>query len=244
MAKPAADRVVNDIDQHLNRGMTLVELVVTITILGLVGSFASAFVVISLESYLDTQTQTIHAAAIKVALQQMAMELSSAMPPTVVIDAVPARLQFDQILTAGVADVLWEGRFRDSDNPSFTDIKAGMRLLFWPRIINSNEVIVQSVNTNSFIVSANAIQRHFPKKYWVIHRSLQYSLQNGQLFMGIQAYGESESSMNQHLLCENVRDFQVCWNLSDMLALTIVGEDPNTDRVIRESKVVTLRWGN
>ncbi len=224
--------------------MTLVELVVTITILGIVGSFVSAFVVISLESYLDTQTQTIHNAAVKIALQQMAMELSSAMPPAIEIENSPTGIRFDQILTAGVADSIWNGRLRDRDNPAFSDIKVGMRLLFWPRLFNSNAAIIQSMNANNSIIRSDAIQSNFSKKYWVIHRSIHYSLLNGQLFMGIQKYGESASSVTRQLLCENIQDFQVRWNQSDMLYLAIEGLDPNTGTLIRESKTVTLRWGN
>ena len=65
------------------RGVTLVELVVTIVILGILAGGTAAFVISSTQSYVDTATRNQLSAVARIAIQKLEMALQAAVPNSV-----------------------------------------------------------------------------------------------------------------------------------------------------------------
>jgi len=224
--------------------MTLIEIVVAITILGMVGAFATSFILLTLDSYLESRMESVEATRLYIAVQQIANELSSAFPSTIRIDNAGGDMYFEQVLTAGIATSIKNNILMDRNNSAFSVIAPGMRLLFHPFSFPLETFVIQSVNPNASMIHAEGVRDDFPRAYWILHRSIRYTLRNRQIIMSWEPLGTTNAIANQSVLCGNVDGFTVQRNPDDTLLLEIEGVDAKSLKRLKEMKVATLKWGN
>ncbi|HPA47773.1 MAG TPA: type II secretion system protein [bacterium] len=215
MATNAFHRTDRHAGEHLSAGLTLIEIVVSIAIVGCVGLGVALFVTQIADTYVTARTQTLEYLQFRAALEQIARELSRCLPES--IEIRPASLAFDVVLTSGAATVLNNGQLSDSNNPEISLIRPGMSMLFRARDRSAMRLEIGSVAADSGTIYADGIASDFPCEYWVIQSGIQYAL-SGQA-----VYQRNEPDGISAMLCDHVNAFEARLISDNLLYLSLRG---------------------
>jgi MSHA biogenesis protein MshO len=129
----------------LQRGFTLIELVVVIVITGIISAMVSMFIRVPIQQYLDAQSRAAMTDVADTALRRIGRDLRLALPNSVRVDASGKYIEF--LLTSGGGRYLAEEDNAAGNILSFTD---GSKLAFdvlgpMPVVAVGNSIVVYNL---------------------------------------------------------------------------------------------------
>ena len=212
--------------------MTLIEVVVSIAIIGLVGLGASLYLVQLSDMYVGSRTETVEASRFTIALEQMARELTHSLPATIQIQQTPASIQFDRVLTGGVAAQMRNGTLVDRLNPDFDGVAPGMVLLLRPFDRTPARLNITSVNGRERALGVRSLTDQFVSEYWVLRSRVRFAFEDGTIVKQFLPAGTAS------VLCDGVNAFHVSRGHANLLHLSLRGNEQESGRRITIRKTV------
>ncbi len=227
-------------DQHLTRAATLMELIVSLTILGIICAVSAVLIGQIANNYFEARTQSIHASRLNTTLTQIAREFSSALPSSIEIISNPVSISFDQVFSAGIADRIKTNHITDYHNPQISSIKNNMKIVFNTFRNNPSVLVIKSINTSTGQIQASGIKTSFPKMYWIINRRLSYSYSDNAIYQTADRFSENSSTNQPYLLCDNIASFSMRQLSGSQYLFELTSIDPATKKRFYADKSVAF----
>ncbi len=192
-------------------------MVVSITVIGVIGLGAAFFLVQLGDTYIAGRSETLAVSRFDVALEQIAREVSSALPSSLLVQNSPTSIQFRKIRATGSANAILNGRLVDRNNPQFSSIQSGMVLVFRPFDSEPDMFQISSVDQEERTIEASGLNDRLPPQYWVVGRQIRYTLEGNQIIR--QAGQEGAASIH----CAGVSSFSASVGPDGTLRMRIRG---------------------
>jgi len=234
MEKYPHNRAERTACEHIAAGMTLIEMVVSITVIGVIGLGAAFFLVQLGETYVAGRSETLAVSRFSVALDQIAREVSSCLPAGLTVNDSPTSIQFHRIVAAGSATAVSNGQLVDRGNPGFSSIQAGMALVFRPYDTEPVVLQIDSVNQEERIIQANGITDRLPPQYWIVSRRIRYYLEGNRIIRRVGQDGPAA------ILCSGVSLFAASLGPDGTLRMRIRGSVEGLSESVTVEKGVLL----
>lgn len=178
-----------------SRGFTLVELIVTLTILAIVSVGIFGFIESGAAGYVESRNRDALQSGARFAVERVARELRHAVPNSLGTDATGRCLTFTPIHYTGTYTQLVEGEaaldvaIASQDTSWQTNVSNGKhRIVFMPAspgdLTGSQSLLITGVNGNTITTAktAAAWPAESPSKRFYIYRdSVQFCFKNNQL---------------------------------------------------------------
>lgn len=220
------------------RGATLIELIVALSVLGVVASVSAMMLSAIADSYRITQSHSALSLRLNTVLMQMRHELASAFLPSVEIGDSPVSLEFLQIGTAGIADSIHSGRIGDRYCPRFSFIESDRNAAFLaggesPRIFPILDV--DHANRHW------SVSGHPPADtpvYWILSRKIGYTFRDGVLYQRVENDRRNTGNAVNRVLCNGLDRFGVFRDSNNHIVLELAASDPG--RTVSYSAIETV----
>ncbi len=227
-------------DQHLTRAATLMELIVSLTILGIICAVSAVLIGLITRNYVEGRNQSIHTSRLNTTLTQMTREFSSALPTSIEIKLNPISLSFDQVFSAGIADRVTANHITDYHNPKISSIENNMKIVFNPFNNHPDVLVIKSINNSTGQIQAQGINDAFSRMYWIINRRLSYSLRDNTVYQIEDNFGENSSTSIPNILCDNIASFSVLQLSGSQYLIELTSIDPATKKRFYAAKSVAF----
>lgn len=234
MAEKPVDRTHQPHDQPLNAGLTLVELVVSIAIIGTLGLGVAVLMVQMSDTFIGTQTLSLEHAQYQIALEQIAKEIAQCLPATLTIGDGDRSLQCETIVTGGVAAKVKDGELIDRNNSQLGRVIPGMLVIFRPEDASPVRLEITGVDRNLGLIRATGLSDSLPREYWIVRPAIAYTFSEGTVIRTEPATGISA------ILCEGIADFQVTTQPDHAVRLSMSGTSSATGEGWVRQKLVVL----
>ena len=239
MEQQPTNALNNGSRQHLNHGATLVELVTSIVILGIVCSFAAMMITIVVQSYTNTQSHSKEYVRLQTVLMQIAKEMASAFPPSITINNTSNEVQFDRVGIAGIVDSVDDGWLNVVQNPGLGRIQKSMQVVLYPNLESPRYTVLEIAwNQNRFKISGS--RSNPPTRFWAFDKRVQYRYANGRLLQRVEYYDESGNGSTEGLLCDRLSGFRISRPSNNQYTVEIETMDSSTNQKFGLSQSITL----
>jgi hypothetical protein len=222
----------------VNRGITLIEIVVSITILSLVGMFSFSIVGTMIDAYALTQQKNAEINHFGSTLKQISRHIEQALPFTIHIQNQAPQIQLAHIKTGGFAQSLSKDTLHDP-NAAFSLIQPGMYIVVLKNQAKYDTLPIQAVNSNAGTLTASGLSKNHANPYWVSDQTVSFSLEGSNIYMNIAFHGGQNASAT-HLICGGIQSFTVTKPSNSQVFLSLTGKD-ESGNTVETSEIVRLR---
>lgn len=220
MGQQSKRHTIHSANQFVSKGFSLIELVVLISVMGIVS--AAPLAILFLLSTTNTDLQHENHATLKLQnlMAQIEMELQTAHPFFLEINEDQNRVSYQQVIAFSEAEALAQDTVMDDALHDMDRIQKGMRLVFAPYRFSPALYRITAVQNG--MMKVKNVKDYFPKEYAVVSAEGAIYLENNTLMLDKTYYSNHVKRLTSGLLCDFVSRFSVSQSGSSSIEITIV----------------------
>lgn len=204
-------------DQRINRGFSLIETVVMITVIGIV-SMMTVSILFSLSTS-NTGLQNENYAVLKLQnlMRQIANELGVAHPGMMEMSNQNRTITYRQIIAQSKAENIGNGVIYDPAVEAIPMIAKNMRAAFPPYSMQTPLYKITKVQNGSLRVKN--VKPNFPESYAVVSAEASLEWSNNTIILTKQYFSNQTKTYTTGVLCDGVSKFSVTFINAGMVEI-------------------------